>query len=59
VDDEGRGAVADAREAPRKSFSQSPYQHWLSGLGTEVGTFLAFGLLVSAVAALIVVLLQG
>ncbi len=51
--------MADARDAPRESLSQSPYRHWLTGLGTEVGTFLAFGLFVSAVAALIVVLLQG
>jgi hypothetical protein len=59
VDDEGWGPVADAHDARRESYSQSPYGHWLSGLGTEVGTFLAFGLFVSALAALIVVLLRG
>jgi hypothetical protein len=57
VDDEGRGPVADAHDARGESYSQSPYRYWLSGLATEVGTFLLFGLFMSAVAALIVVLI--
>jgi hypothetical protein len=57
VDDEGRGPVADAHDVRRESDSQNPYKYWPSGLAAEIGTFLAFGLFISAVAALIIVLI--